>query len=354
VKRSSAYVDVAFFGMPRDTEATSLGGGRNSQVFLLESAGREPMVFKRYFVDPRDRRDRQGTEARALRFMEQAGIVDSPLLLAMDTDRQASMLSYIKGEKVTEATLEDVTMAADFLLGLIRLSGTEEAVAAGFGPASEAFFSVAGVLGNIEARLARLEGACQECPLGNQLHDMLNNRLQPLLASCRERCGEQLEQASMTLEEEIPEAWRILSPSDFGTHNAVRRPDGGLTFFDYEYFGWDDPSKTLADFCLHPAMTLSGPMQARFLAALLPELEKRGYRRARARAMFPLFAIKWCCILLNEFVPRDADRRKFAGNERTQAQDRVLGRQLDKALALLGSLESRTATFASLLDQVQG
>jgi len=32
----------------------------------------------------------------------------------------------------------------------------------------------------------------------------------------------------------------------------------------------------------------------------------------RARLLFPVFRIKWCCILMNEFLPSGAARRGFA------------------------------------------
>lgn len=350
--KRTPYVDTAFFNMPAGTDVSPLGGGRNSQVFLLKPPGREPLVFKRYFVDPRDKRDRQGTEARALKFLEQSGVTQSPLLLTLDTDRQATMLSFVAGEKVTSPTVEDMRLAAAFMVRLIELSGTEEAAGAGFNPASEAFFSASGVLDNIEMRLARFTEVGDECSLCKELTDYLDGELRPAFERYREACEVKLSAAGMSMEEDIPEAWRILSPSDFGLHNAVRRPDGGLSFFDYEYFGWDDPSKTLADFCMHPGMNLPEEMQLRFLKIVLPELEKLGYQRARAEAMFPLFGIKWCCILLNEFVPREAARRSFAQTERTEGHDRVLTTQLDKARSLLKSLETRLNVYARQLASI--
>ncbi len=347
--KKAAYVDADFFGMPNGTKATPLGGGRNSQVFLLEPPGREPLVFKRYFVDPRDKRDRQGTEARALRFLEQAGVNESPLLLTLDTDRQASMLSLVEGEKVTEPDTAAMDMASAFMVRLIELSATEAAAEAGFNPASEAFFSASEVVDNIEMRLARLDGVNDDCPLCRELMAFLNNDLRPAFAGYVESCESLLKAAGMNMDREIPEEWRILSPSDFGLHNALRRPDGGLSFFDYEYFGWDDPSKMLADFCLHPAMNLAEPLQARFVSTVLPALEKNGYRHERAVAMFPLFGIKWCCILLNEFVPREAARRSFAKAEETEGQRRVLERQLNKARTMLTGLKERAGTFARLI-----
>src|SRR6266480_4587472 len=66
----------------------------------------------------------------------------------------------------------------------------------------------------------------------------------------------------------LPQASRILSPSDFGFHNAIRRPDGTLAFVDFEYFGWDDPAKTIVDFLLHPGMSVADTLKRRFAAAV--------------------------------------------------------------------------------------
>lgn len=346
----AAYVEAEFFGMPNGTKASPLGGGRNSQVFLLEPPGREPLVFKRYFVDPRDKRDRQGTEARALRFLEQAGVVESPILLTLDTDRQASMLSLVVGEKPGEPTLADMDLCADFIARLIELSGTEAAEKAGFAPASEAFFSAQGVVENIETCLVRLEGVTEECPLCKELGIFLHQGLRPAFSRFTESCESVLGHAGMTMKQEIPDEWRILTLSDFGMHNSVRRPDGGLSFFDYEYFGWEDPAKVLSDFCVHPGMSLPETLRARFVRGVVPALKRIGYKPVRAQALFPLFGIKWCCTLLNEFVPREVIRRNFVKVDRSDGQERALERQLKSARILLESLDDRTAAFAHCIE----
>jgi len=351
--RRTPYVDSDFFGMPPGTKASPLGGGRNSQVFLLDIPERDPMVFKRYFLDPRDKRDRQGAEARALRFLAEMGVRQAPRLLTLDKDRQASMLTYVQGVKIPLPGEEHMDQAARFLVRLIELSGTEQALAAGFPPASEAFFSAGGVAENLRDRLRRLDTVADDCPLCAELSSFRDQELRPALARSLEACAHGLRAAGMGMDEEIPQSWRILSPSDFGLHNALARPDGSLAFFDYEYFGWDDPSKTLADFCLHPGMGLPDALQRRFLEGVLPALRKTGYDPRRAGPLFPLFGLKWCCILLNEFVPRDMARRAFAdGGPRAasaaeaDAVDRTLARQLDKARSLLHGLDGRAAAFS--------
>jgi thiamine kinase-like enzyme len=102
-----------------------------------------------------------------------------------------------------------------------------------------------------------------------------------------------------------------LSPSDFGFHNSLRRGDGRLVFLDFEYFGWDDPAKTVSDFLLHPAMELSPALRERFLTGALKAFGDPGLG-ARVRAVYPLFGLKWCAILLNEFTLEHMERRCFA------------------------------------------
>ena len=55
---------------------------------------------------------------------------------------------------------------------------------------------------------------------------------------------------------ELEEDEKIISPSDFGLHNAKLGEDGKLAFFDFEYAGWDDPAKTIADFFLLNLLSL--------------------------------------------------------------------------------------------------
>jgi len=123
---------------------------------------------------------------------------------------------------------------------------------------------------------------------------------------------------------------RTLSPSDFGFHNAIRRQDGSLAFVDFEYFGWDDPAKTVVDFLLHPGMTLPETLKKRFAGRFLRAFAFVPGLAARARLVYPLFGLKWCLILLNDFLP---DRESTATAE-------VRTAQLRKAVALVDRIRA--------------
>ena len=51
----------------------------------------------------------------------------------------------------------------------------------------------------------------------------------------------------------------ILSPSDFGFHNIVKKKQK-LYFFDFEYSGVDDPVKLICDYICQPDYKINNPI----------------------------------------------------------------------------------------------
>ena len=71
----------------------------------------------------------------------------------------------------------------------------------------------------------------------------------------------------------------------------------------------------------------------RFLAGVLKGFGLDGALDLRVRTAYALYAVKWCTILLNEFVPESLQRRLFA--DPSLRPDEVRRVQLDKARAML-------------------
>ena len=127
---------------------------------------------------------------------------------------------------------------------------------------------------------------------------------------------------------------RTLSPSDVGFHNTLQRPDGSLMFLDFEHFGWDDPAKLACDFLLHPAMDLPQSILRHYLRNIVDALPKAASLDWRIPILYPVFALKWCAILLNEFVSEHENRRNYA-MRRTGRREIILAEQLNKARGML-------------------
>jgi len=263
------------------------------------------------------------TEITAIRLMRQGGISRVPAIKAFCRQRRAAVLSYLPGTKPTKPEEDDIRQAVNFLKKLRDISGTTAAAKAP--AASEACFSGAELLANIQQRLAAFKYTRRP-----ELRKFLDHRFSRTLKRAEKNCRRILAEADISLTACLPQAQRLLSPSDFGFHNAVKDDYGRLYFLDFEYFGWDDPVKTMSDFILHPhpAMSLDHRLACIFLKNFLPLFADTWFK-IRARAFFPLFCCKWSLILLNEFLDTGRIRRNFATG--TPVGREVLAAQLSKA-----------------------
>ncbi len=298
--------------------------GRNSFVAQLTAASGQLYALKRHRRDAADPRDRLGTEAAALRFLRPRGIHCVPRCVAAEDGWLLS--EWLEGEPIAQPTARDIDAAVSFAAALRRLSG--EPAAAQLPAASEACFSGETIIAQISSRRARL--AESDDP---ELMSFLA-QFDGALASATTSHSH-----SSVMTDEVPRPLRTLSPSDFGFHNALRRADGSLLFLDFEYFGWDDPVKLTADFLLHPGMALDLPLRQRFMAGIGPLFSEDSAFFTRLQRFFPLYGLRWCMILLNEFVPGRANA--WLGDTDGAQVRRRRAVQLEKAHAMLARAQNR-------------
>jgi hypothetical protein len=317
-------------------------GGRNSQVFRIECEGGarpDRYVAKQYFAVPEDSRDRLGTEFRALQFLTSRGIAAVPQPIAMNAKARCAIYESLPGDRASlqTATDDDIRQAIDFLADLNRLALQNDAEAPA--SASEACFSIDAVIDNVSARLTRLRALPGDVPGGGELRRFLGGRVDPFVLSLDAWTREQASIDGLRCDAVLRRDQRTLSPSDFGLHNALRDCDGRLRFVDFEYFGWDDPAKTIVDFLHHPAMDMTAAQRRAFADGVLEAFSDMAGLKVRSRLVYPWFGLKWSLILLNEFVPSGRNRRRFAGID-TGGMAEVLSRQLDCAERLLDRVDA--------------
>ena len=92
-----------------------------------------------------------------------------------------------------------------------------------------------------------------------------------------------------------------------------------------------------ADFLLHPGMCLSASLKQQFATGMTQVFGEDLAFAVRLKLLYPLFALRWALILLNEFLPERWHNRALAGN--LTDWDISKKRQLDKAADILGNLE---------------
>lgn len=314
---------------------SSLPTGGNNRVFRLEAGGRV-LVLKLYFRHPGDRRDRLAAEYDFLSFVRNLGLEAAPLPIARDPDLGMGLYTYIPGRKPIpgEPSFAFVRQALDFLTGLN--AGKNYPQARLLAPASEACFSLAEHLALIDGRIQRLGGIKVLDEADEDAARFQCRTLAPRWREVRESLSRRAAALGLAPEVPLPPADRVLSPSDFGFHNALVKKNGRLAFIDFEYAGWDDPAKTVCDFFCQPEL----PVSAEYLPAVLERLSATvedgpGFQ-ARVKLLLPAYRIKWSCITLNEFLPIGRERRRHAN--RWAADPHRKPRQLAKAQAFVENL----------------
>ena len=142
--------------------------------------------------------------------------------------------------------------------------------------------------------------------------ELVEKQLLPLWLSLKERVLHEVEDDELA--DNLPTECRVLSPSDFGFHNALEH-EGRLFFVDFEYAGWDDPAKLICDFICQPELPISENHAQQFIEELVGHLPNPDAIIQRVERLLPVHRLKWCCILLNEFRTEDRQRRLHAGVE---------------------------------------
>ena len=302
-----------------------IGGGRNSRVYRVAGSDGRLYALKAYFRRATESRDRLEVEFAALEFLWRQGFRGVPEPMAADRAAGYALYAYVEGQRLSPGAIsaDDVDAAADFLARLKRLSAAAERET--LPRAAEACFSGRELFDNLMFRQDRL---ARQAADGTALQEFLDGQWTPALARVAS-----WSRGHMDWDQPLPTAHRTLSPSDFGFHNALRRAGGAWVFLDFEYFGWDDPVKLVADVLWHPGMALAAPLRQKFYdgAADVYKVEPGFLSRFEHDA--PAYGLRWALIVLNEFLPDVWKRRLAAGavDDVRAAQSR----QLDKAAALV-------------------
>jgi Phosphotransferase enzyme family len=312
-----------------------VSNGGNNQVYKLV-ANDESHLVKHYFYHPDDRRDRFASERAFYSYLEEADVHRMPRSQHWMLKERLAVFEFVDGRKPEEATPAMVQQALEFFSEMNAYRHSADAAA--LPAASEACFSLREHVETVAQRVNRLVQITPEAEIDGKAMDFVFNGIQP---KWDDIAGEVIRSAAREgYAAPLSAGSRCLSPSDFGFHNSIFGRGGKLRFFDFEYAGWDDPVKTVCDFFCQPAVPVDHALLPEFTAKV-EELFPDANITARVKALLPLYQIKWCCIMLNEFLPTSAARRRFAQGDDDETGRKT--RQLERARALCDSIRKSGA-----------
>ena len=303
-------------------------GRGNSRIFKVTDAAGASYALKSYPDLQRDPRPRRQIEFDALALCYSAGL-PVPRPVASDSELNWGIYEWIDSVGDTQETGDFVAAALSFAASLREQARTRCDCWSGL--ASQACLSGAELERQIRERITALESIADE-----QLEKFLQRELAPVAVDLFAKASVAWPGGYAV---PLPIERQTLSPSDFGSHNSIAIRGGARVFIDFEYFGWDDPAKLIADFVWHPAMDLAEDDQRRWIEGSMQIFADDPDLKTRVTLALPLYGVRWCLILLNEFRRSEWNKRLQADGDRQSARERILGEQLAKARRLLERIQ---------------
>ncbi len=295
---------VVFSGLIQNRLSTSLldieelRGGMNNRSYSLRTSDGRVLFGKIYKQSLSDYRDRFAHEVKFLSYSEELEGRRTPTLLETDANAKAAILTLEEGAlwpDETDAPLEIWNRFLEFLLDLQQKKDLSKAKK--MPRAAESCDTLQEHLDLVSKRrnlwLARAKANEVEHELANWIQIELEDAFQKLAKRMI---------SSELFRKPISPAALIISPSDFGLHNALFAKDGSIRFIDFEYAGWDDPAKTISDFFAQPRYPAPRELYEDWkstLASLLPQEEVKSFSE-RLPLISSCIELKWIYVIMGK------------------------------------------------------
>ena len=316
---------------------TKVNDGGNNRGYVYVVADRK-YFLKEYFRGEIGLYNRGKQECAFSAFLRANHIAASPTLIAFNEQESIALFDFIEGSNFSGVTIQKdhVQQAIDFIQTINQHRQTEAATS--LPRAIESCFTIEEHLQVVAARIERLFRIDSSIVIAEQANQFIHGELVPFWDRQQQKFKQQTGSAEV-FSAPLPANQRCLSPSDFGFHNALLVKDT-VKFFDFEYAGWDDPAKLICDFFYQPKIPVPMEFFNPVVEGIAPALEiSFDSLRQRVTTLFPIYGIKWCCILLNDVLRDGNSRRVFSGQSEVTERQKM---QLQKAQKLFLRLSEDT------------
>ena len=303
-----------------------IGLGQNNKAYQV-STSEKKYLAKFYFSSLKDQRTRLSNEFSFLEYLKKIGVENVPKTILKSDLYNLGIYEFIEGRAFLFSDLneENILSAASFFSALNNKVHIKQAEQLSY--ASEAFLDLDKYMHQIDLRIIALKNSIklQDKSIGPT---KFMRDLQKKWSSLK---------LSLSLNKDfiMQNNTLCVSPSDFGFHNALLKK-GKLFFLDFEYAGRDDAAKFLADFFIQPEIKVSLDYMEPFANIAFEQFQDKEILFDRTMKLLPMFQIKWCCIIMNEFLPETAQRRMFSNPELDIQESRDV--QLAKANLILSEV----------------
>ena len=258
-------------------------------------------ALKKYPDIEIDNRERLKREYLSLKLLKKSGINHISEPMYKDEILNIIIFKWINGGKISNPSHKHLAISANFVKKIKKISYNKVKLFP-FN-AVESCKSLKDILDQIHAKFQILEKVKSN-------PKKLKNLLQSVIRPTFKRLSTKTVSSKFYkfFIKPINKKHEILSPSDFGFHNSIKISKDKVIFLDFEYFGKDDPVKLVADFLLHPGMSLSNSQKKFWLNKVVLFFTKDRNFKKRLNFYIPFYAIRWSLIVLNDFKTSDINQ----------------------------------------------
>mgnify|MGYP000179696014 CR=1 FL=1 len=273
------------------------GSGANSRIYKLETTD-NIYALKFYREGKFFFNDRLNSEQKALNLFYENGIFNVPQIYNFDLKNNCVLMEWVNGEIITNPCSGDIDSLSEFIISVDKVKNSINLK--NHMEATEACLSASELISQIKNRIDKLEKSDSV-----ELLNFIQHYLSPLFEEVSYWVCDYYTKHSMSSNDNLDIKFQTLSVVDFGFHNAMKKNNGETIFIDFEYFGLDDPVKLISDTLLHPhpLMNLTREFRQNFFDKTLGYFNKDDNYYIRVKALYPLYALRWCTIMLNSFLP---------------------------------------------------
>ena len=295
--------------LPNMKKVQPIQGGRNNKAYCVEVNDNQKYLLKSYYYQE-GMRDRLASEYDFLTYAWTEGIRNIPQPLAQNEEHKLGLYTFIDGKK---PELKNITeKAIHQLITFWQALNQHKEKAKNIINSSDCAFSIQENIASVQQRMDKLSTIDKTANIHQDVAEFYTQELLPAWERVQKHVKKKAAQLHLSTNEKTPQKDRFISPSDFGFHNTLLDGKGTFHFIDFEYAGWDDPAKMVCDIFCQPELPIAAKYfdtVMKYVVAMTSQPQKY---LALANIIYPICRIKFCCIILNEFIEEGFKRRQFS------------------------------------------
>ena len=246
-------------------------------------------IYKKYLKKSNNgiKYSRYSSETAFIKLLKKKNVKNLPTILNTNAKTQENIFNYIKGKKITKITNKDILQCVYFIKKINKDILNNKVV--NFKYATEACLSIDNHIETAQRRIKMLLKFKKNFGIYKKTTLFVKNVLKKKLDQTKNNKYKSFSKKEIL--KKINKRDLILSPSDFGFHNIIKKKNK-LFFFDFEYAGMDDPVKLISDFICQPDHKLNKNQSLFFYKNILRLLPKNNDINKRFNAVINLHNIK--------------------------------------------------------------